>query len=269
MDLDALEMIYIPSGEFIRGENLEQCDETYESPRKTIRLSAYEIQNYPITVEIWNQFINKTNYQWQFNREVIEIYQQIYLENGRDLPTTLQDLVKLESPTERHPIVYVSWLDAVKFTEWLSASSGLMYSLPTEAQWEKACRGTTGQYYPWGNDLYLDSVDEFEENALRHEGNFAVASFPLLASPYGCLDMWTNISEWCLDWFDDGEFYQSNSSEDLKDPKGPEIGAYGYKIARGGSIRTSGWPYCSKRLLVEPNKHKPHLGFRVVRNFLE
>ena len=269
MNLLDLQMIFIPSGEFIRGETIEKCDEVYEAPRKTIWLSDYEIQRDPVTVAMWNQFIAETDYDWKLDLEVIEIYKQIHLKLGRQFSTNLTDLVKLESPTNQHPIVYVSWFDAVEFTNWLSASSGLKYSLPTEAQWEKACRGTNGQYYPWGNDIDIDSVDEFEEIALGYKENFVVGSFPLLASPYGCLDMWTNISEWCLDWFDDGEFYQSELIEALKNPKGPEKGIYGYKVARGGNIDISGWPHCSKRRLFKPTSQKSHIGFRVVRNLYE
>jgi formylglycine-generating enzyme required for sulfatase activity len=266
MKLQKLEMIRIRSGDFIRGENLQECDETYEAPRKKISLSAYEIQKSPVTVGMWYHFLNETKYRWEVNSKVIQVYQDIKIKTGINISTYLPDLVKLVSPTDRHPIVYVSWFDAIKFTEWLSDSSGLIYTLPTEAQWEKACRGINGQYYPWGNDLYLDCVDEFEEIALGRETNFEIASFPALATPYGCVDMWTNVSEWCLDWFDDGESYRSDSIENLKDPKGPDIGSYGYKIVRGGNIGTSGWPYCSKRKVFNPDKQLPHIGFRIVRN---
>lgn len=151
---------------------------------------------------------------------------------------------RYESSKENHPVVRVSWHDAVAFCEW----AGL--ELPTEAQWEKAARGTDGRAYPWGNDEPTDKLCNFDGNV---GGTTLVGNYsPQGDSPYGCVDMSGNVWEWCLNKYKTPEDCTIDKSDDLR-------------IVRGGSWRDSLRDVgTAHRFNFSPDSRYFNLGFRVV-----
>lgn len=246
MDEIKLDLVEVPEGTFIMGANMDTDVEAEEDeePERQIWLSTYKIQRTTVTIDLWMQFLQSTTYHWNFPKEIEQ-----------------------ETDGKSYPISYVTWFDAYEFTKWLSEITGDRYALPTEAQWEKACRGECGQLYPWGNE---EPEDWYEMTPV------STTLLPVgvrldRQSPYGCLDMWQNIAEWCLDWYDEepydyGETYCYNDPTKTINPTGPEIGEF--KVFRGGvdQYQSSKWPRCSNRGFQKPYFCHDRLGFRVVLN---
>ena len=156
-----------------------------------------------------------------------------------------------------HPVVNVGWDDAVAFCVWVSETTGRQVHLPTEAQWEKAARGTDGREYPWGNEVPNANLANFDWNVndTTEVGKYSPAG----DSPYGLADMAGNVWEWTADWYSDTYYASSPASN----PQGPTTGQY--RVLRGG-----GWGFNSSgvraafRVGSEPTIRRDYGGFRVV-----
>jgi sulfatase modifying factor 1 len=177
--------------------------------------------------------------------------------------------------TEDHPVTNVTWNDAQAMCKWLSGKEGKKYRLPTEAEWEYACRaGTTTLFYS-GNDpesllkvanLYdadtAKNWPQWKEFALKgHDGyEFTSPVGKFAPNAFGLYDMHGNVWEWCADWY--GEDYYAKSPVD--DPQGPETGQV--RVRRGGSWHT--WPFyvrSSYRNWLTVESRYTLVGMRLVR----
>jgi formylglycine-generating enzyme required for sulfatase activity len=163
----SLEMIRIPEGNFIYGE--EEWLDYFEY------LPDYWISKTPVTNVQYFRFVKET---------------------GHDLPVHWEGKPpKLE--IANHPVVNVNWHDAKAYADWADMD------LPTEQEWEKAARGTDGRTYPWGNEWHDGYCNTFEAGIATTTpvGQYS----PQGDSPYGCVDMAGNVWEWTASWFDDEE----------------------------------------------------------------
>jgi len=154
----------------------------------------------------------------------------------------------------QYPVESVAYEESLLFLQKLSKLSGMQCRLPTEAEWEYACRAGSKTRFSWGDDILDDHVRNNDEWSLGH-------SPVKLFSPnkFGLFDMHSNVWEWCADWYD-SKYYQTGPSTD---PKGPAKGEY--RVARGGA-----WCYggedmsSSKRTAIQPKRKLGNLGFRFV-----
>ncbi|UCE42318.1 MAG: formylglycine-generating enzyme family protein [Candidatus Aminicenantes bacterium] len=222
-------MIYIPSGKFQMGL---YTGNNIEKPLHSVYLDGYWIGKFEITFDQYDRFCE--------DRGIAKPEDEGW---GRD----------------RYPVINISWEDAMAYCRWLSKEIGYDFMLPTEAQWEKAAKGTDGRTYPWGESLPSDDRANFNEgsaNFVKH--TTPVGSYPEGSSPYGVLDMAGNVYEWCLDWYSSA----NSSSYIKKNPRGPKRGTY--RVLRGGSWYGSS--HClgtSFRISAKPDSRYFHIGFRV------
>ncbi len=181
-----------------------------ELPRRRVTLGRYAIDRYLVTNEDYQPFVQETGHRAPFITE--EEYQhQGYLVHpyAEVRPYLWRD----QRPPEgrgKNPVVLVGLDDAVAYAYWRSEKEGRRVRLPTEAEWEKAARGTDGRYFPWGNRWR----SEFANAEYRVGGTTDVGSYPRGASPYGCLDMAGNVFEWTATEFADGQAVMKGGSWD-------------------------------------------------------
>ena len=198
---DLATVVTIPAGEFVMGSKPGdgQLD---ESPQRTVYLDAYTIDKFEITVEQYAAYMKKA---------------------GAEAPDFWERVNRKEDGNR--PVVGVDWLDASEYCEYYGKR------LPTEAQWEKAARGTDGRRYPWGNDEPSPLFANFASGAAfsYSKSLSPVGSYESGKSPYGVYDMVGNVWEWILDWYE-RNYYQIAPQ---KNPAGPASGDT--KVIRGGS----------------------------------
>jgi formylglycine-generating enzyme required for sulfatase activity len=249
IDILSPPMVHVEAGEFTRGGDKDDD----EKPIGQIYLDEFMMGKYPVTNQEFKAFIRDGGYNnqdlwtpegWKW-REEEEIAEPGYWHDR-----------KWNGPN--FPVVGVSWYEADAYAGWLSRKTGENYALPTEAQWEKAVRGTKGLIYPWGNefDKNLCNSDECGLNRTS-----PVGIFPGGESPYGCVDMAGNVWEWCGDWYD-RDYYKSCPK---KNPQGPSTGSG--RVLRGGSWGGSAWDCrAAYRRFRHPASRGADFGFRLARS---
>jgi formylglycine-generating enzyme required for sulfatase activity len=242
---DGAEMVLVPAGEFLMGSRRGVGSDD-EHPQHKVWLDDYYISKYEVTNEQFAKFVKEKAY-------ITEAEQAGDRLNWK----------KLAKPgLEKHPVVDVSWNDAVAYCAWAGVS------LPTEAQWEKAARGTGGREYPWGNSWEGSKCNWYGgpkvagmADMYEKRGTTPMGSFPSGASPYGLVDMAGNVWEWCSDWY--GEDYYKGAP--ARNPGGPEKGEY--RVLRGGSWGDAGEGgiRCALRGRNSPVSRLNYYGFRTCR----
>jgi formylglycine-generating enzyme required for sulfatase activity len=231
-------MALVPAGEFLMGNPVGSDGLPDEQPQRLVYIASFWMDRYEVTNDAYARFVQATGHRapthsnpaftlWEHNAPIPGI--------------------------SAHPVVNISWDDAVAYCTWNGKR------LPTEAEWEKAARGGDGRRYPWGNEWDFNKANsasywagrtiDFQSGAdwdafwIKGEGakiskekglkgevlTLPVASFPESASPYGLHDMAGNAAEWVQDWYNPNYYREAT----LSDPQGPPRGAI--KAMRGGS----------------------------------
>jgi formylglycine-generating enzyme required for sulfatase activity len=207
---DSMKIVYVPAGEFMMG------GEVYydEKPVHTVNLNAFWIDQTEVSNNMFAAFITEEG-----NREEGGV---TWLDSrDEDAHIHLQeDSWQADQGYEDYPVIEVTWYGANAYCFWAGRR------LPTEAEWEKTARGTTGNIYPWGNDAPTADLLNFNDNM---GGPTKVGSYPNGASPYGALDMSGNVWEWVADRH--SRTYYAVSPVD--NPIGPETGFF--RVLRGGA----------------------------------
>jgi formylglycine-generating enzyme required for sulfatase activity/N-acetylneuraminic acid mutarotase len=234
------EMVSVPAGNFQMGcsPNDTTCDPN-ESPLHTVYLSAYEIDKYEVTNARYATCVNAggCSAPKQSNSDSRSSYYG-------------------NSTYDDYPVLYVNWDQADIFCQWENKH------LPTEAEWEKAARGSTNiSTFPWGDQLPNCTLGNFVYNNRCVGDTSQVGSFPDGASPYGALDIAGNVWEWVSDYYQ-ADYYSSKPT--WSNPTGPASGTN--KLLRGGAWLNV-WEYSrvSYRYEHDPNYWGYDVGFRCAR----
>ncbi len=242
---DGAVMVYVPAGEFIMGIDRPEADRiardlgfktedlwAWDSyPRRKVHVDGFFIDKYEVTVARWKKFVQATGHK----SKSTETTRHFADPNAQDLPAG-----------------EITWAEAKAYAKWAGRS------LPTNAQWEKAARGTDGRLYPWGNDPPTPAHGHFGAKDKRPLLYVKVGSFPKGASPYGALDMLGNQYEWTSEWM---EPYPGNPEADkMRDYAGMK------NVSLRGGSWYHGWIsfYAPKRFGLMPEETYYHVGFRTV-----
>lgn len=303
---NGLIMIYVPAGSFSMGNDALSSDVVKESypasPAHLVSLEHYWISKFPVTLGQFRSFIESTNYVTDVENSdnagpwVYDFSKSGFVsKSGYNWSNAYKDILSKFPEiiiTDAHPVSCVSWYDAIAYTDFLSSKYDLHFTLPTEAEWEYAARGTDGRVYPWGNEVpdgtranYADETFNKYfpnvEQALVHFGvtdgyaiTSPVGSFPAGASPIGALDMAGNLTEWV---YDSEYSYQkgaiSNPINNIKNKvRMQKAGFWAGSAGRPGVIPdelTFGHNIRSDaRQGDDPKSADDHLGFRIAISYI-
>lgn len=245
-EVDGKEMVLIPAGDFIMGTDKVDEEQKHlkigtvkplfkdQHPRHTVHLDAYYIDKYEVTNAEYKRFVDATQY---------DVFPAHWV-NGTYIPGE-----------ENLPVTNVMWAEALAYALWAGKS------LPTEAQWEKAARGTDGRLYPWG-DEYEKGVANIGVDGPRKL--MPPGSFPKDVSPFNVFDMGGNVMEWTLDWYlpyPGNDFEFKKFGKELKVLRGT-----GYQ--EGGHYFLDEYRYVFHRSEVDPSEYFENVGFRCVSPYL-
>ena len=239
---DGAEMVYVPAGKFLMGSTEAEINDaltafahfpgvkkewvTDQGPQRSVYLDGCWIYKNDVTVAQYRKFCQAT---------------------GKKMP-----MAPGWGWQEDHPVVTVTWHDAKAYCDWAGAA------LPSEAQWEKAARGTDGRTYPWWGGWDFRKL--WCSVGVKRQSTAPVGSLPAGASPYGCLDMLGNVCQWCADWYDEN-YYRSGNDHN---PQGPATGTL--RVLRGGSWRNDNAAFfrAALRFTGDPTTSFDYIGFRAV-----
>jgi formylglycine-generating enzyme required for sulfatase activity len=237
-------MVYVPAGEFVMGLDEAEANTIARHlgmkdaatlwawdcyPRRTVTLPGYFIDETEVTVARWKNFVLATGHKSLFK----ETTRHFEVPEAQSLPAG-----------------EITWEEAKSYSRWAQKS------LPSDAQWEKAARGTDGRFYPWGNDAPTPAHGHMGLPGKRPALYTKTGGFPLGASPYGVLDLIGNQYEWTADFL---EPYPGN-------PQADKMRDYGKAVSLRGGSWYHGWVsfYAAKRFGLKPEETYYHVGFRTV-----
>jgi formylglycine-generating enzyme required for sulfatase activity len=239
------DMVFIPAGEFTMGSYL---GDDVEKPERKVFLDAFCIDKYEVSNARYKECVDAGAC------------------NPPARPSSSTRLFYYDKPEYAdYPVIWVTWNDAQTYCKWRGKR------LPTEAEWEKAARGTDGRLWPWGNSepdgtkLNLCDVNcayDWKESQIDdgYKDTAPVESFEAGKSPYGVYNMGGNVREWVADWYLPD--YYSNAPD--RNPQGPKSGEG--RVLRGGSWRSDiSVSRPTYRLWYSPDTKDEYIGFRCVR----
>jgi len=201
-----IELVKIPAGEFLMGSNPKNDSEAINSelPQHTVFLPDFFISLFPITNAQYEVFAKK------YATHSMPVLSPKHWVGGGNPGGNAP------SGKKNHPVTNIDYLNAVRFCAWLRHETGKLFRLPTEAEWEKAARGTDGRIYPWGNKWDISKLN-CKESGL--DQTMPVDSYSKGKSPYGLFNMCGNVWEMCNSQMKPYPYDKNDGREDLSSSK--------------------------------------------------
>lgn len=233
-------IVAVPSGDFIMGNATGNSD---ERPRMRIQLDGYSIDKFEVSNKKYALFLNDIR--------ASKDHKRCHPDEGNDKDHTPLGWNDASHPADDLPVTGVDWFDCYAYASWAGKR------LPTEAEWEKAARGTKGYIYPWGLDWSKELLNWSEGGKIDgFHGLCPVTAFEDGKSPYGCLNMLGNAWEWTADWYDAGYYKAAPKANPLGVAQGT------LRSVRGGSYLSVKFLTCTARHSSPPATRFADYGFR-------
>jgi formylglycine-generating enzyme required for sulfatase activity len=241
-------MVYVPAGEFVMGSSPADGEDN-EQPQHIVTLNAFWIDVHEITNAQFAAFLNEADNQTEGGAPWLKT-------NDENIHIQQNEGEWISTPGfENHPVVGVTWYGARAYCLWYGAR------LPTEAEWEKAARGTNGQLYPWGDAPPTCDLGNYWVEDSCVGSTTPVGSYLAGRSPFGALDMAGNVWEWASDWYAP-DFY---SNSPAVNPIGPRTGST--RVIRSGSwSNLASFARAGFRGFFDPASINYNVGFRCTQD---
>ncbi len=262
-----------PEGEVGRAETkafYQQSGIEYSETQHQVRLSDFSINKYAVTVSEFRKFVEATGYRTDAEKAGFSvIFSNGEVKKGEGVNWRCGVLGRVRPQSEdNHPVLHVSWNDAVAYCKWMTAKMGKTYRLPTEAEWEYACRAGTTTPFNTGESLTTEQAN--------YNGNFPYKNNPsglyrentvpvdgLAPNTWGLYNMHGNVFEWCSDWYGGNYYDECKSAGTATNPVGPATGSF--RVLRGGGWGSRAWSCRSAyRRYSTPDSRSCYIGFRVI-----
>ena len=232
--------VLIHGGEFMMGSQAGEVNREQDESLHKVKVSSFYMSRYEVTVADFRAFVEETGYRTDAEQESSGIiFLRGWLQgkaclNWRD-GVSGRERSQVE---ENQPVLLVSWNDAVAYCKWLSEKKGRPFRLPTEAEWEYACRAGTQTPFNTGSNITTSQAN--------YDGNYPYSNYPqgvyrkntlavdsFIPNAWGLYNMHGNVAEWCSDWYGE-EYYDASKAAGVAiNPVGPSTGKT--RVIRGGS----------------------------------
>ncbi len=264
--------VHISGGRFSMGSPETEVSRSDNETLHEVEVSDFWMCRYVVTVKEFRDFIKTTGY-----RTDAEEKNSSYIWNGKEWKDTegvnwRHDVSGKErgENEDNHPVIHVSWNDAVAFCKWMTEKTGKKFRLPTEAEWEYACRAGKSTPFNTGESLTTKQANyngKYPYNG-NPEGEYREKTLPVESfepNKWGLYNMHGNVWEWCSDWYEADYYKECKKDGVVKDPEGPKPESGSHRVLRGGSWNNNA-EYCRSayRCNDTPGYRNSYVGFRLV-----
>ena len=234
---DPANFVLVRGGEFTMGSPEPEFGRSTDETQHQVKVSDFYMDKYAVTVAEFRRFVEATGYRTDAEKNgcsVIIFRGKIIPGDGKKWRHGVSESRRPLSE-QNHPVLHVSWNDAVAYCEWLSKQTGKKFRLPMEAEWEYACRAGTTTPFNTGENLTTDQANYDGDNnnpkGAYRQNTLAVNRFE--PNAWGLYNMHGNVWEWCSDWYSGTYYNDCKAKGVVENPSGPVTGLS--RVTRGGS----------------------------------